>query len=208
MAKAKKIETVLVLAGDIGARGVKVTDDAKAAAEERSAAIRLALAHCDSRDHKDVVTFGDAYKAGAIAEWVARPRFDKEGKAYDMAAVVRLLSGKTDKKDAAQETRDAVKTGRSVARNNWKRDLDRAMPEWIAVKEEAGEAGEATEGEAGEATVPAILTPEQFLNMIRPIVRAMDRDAALKFLADLADEKKKVAHLVVNSNPIPDRLVA
>jgi hypothetical protein len=195
---------VLAIASDIGAKGIKTTDDAKAAAEERSKVIREALEGATSKEDPTVVAFGDAYKIGAATEWASRPRFNAEGKAYDMPAVIRLLSGKTDKKDAARETKEAVKTCRSVARMNWKRDVERAFPEWKEATSEAtateatSEATEAT----SEATEAALPTTEEFLVIMRRMAAPMPKVEGLAFLAMVTTEAKRIAHSVLNGHKV------
>ena len=196
VAVAVEVPTVLEIASDIGAKGVKTTDDAKAAAEERSAAIRAALEGAASKEDPMAVSFGDAYKIGAAMEWASRPRFSPDGKAYDMPAVIRLLSGKTDKKDAAKETKEAVKTCRSVARMNWKRDVERAFPEWKEAT--ATEATEAT----SEATEAALPTTEEFLAIMRRMAAPMPKAEGLAFLALVTAEAKRIAHSVLNGHKV------
>ena len=197
VAVAVEVPTVLEIASDIGAKGIKTTDDAKAAAEARSEAIRASLEGAASKEDPTVVAFGDAYKVGAAMEWASRPRFDGNGKAYDMPAVIRLLSGKTDKKDAARETKEAVKTCRSVARMNWKRDVERAFPEW----KEATEATEATATEA-TATEAVLPTTEEFLAIMRRMTAPMPKAEGLAFLALVTTEAKRIAHSVLNGHKV------
>jgi hypothetical protein len=205
VAVAVEVPTVLEIASDIGAKGIKTTDDAKAAAEARSEAIRASLEGAASKEDPTVVAFGDAYKVGAAMEWASRPRFDGNGKAYDMPAVIRLLSGKTDKKDAARETKEAVKTCRSVARMNWKRDVERAFPEWKeATEATATEATEATEATATEATATEAVLPttEEFLAIMRRMTAPMPKAEGLAFLALVTTEAKRIAHSVLNGHKV------
>jgi hypothetical protein len=201
------VANVLEIASDIGAKGVKTTDDAKAAAEERSKVIREALEGATSKEDQTVVAFGDAYKIGAAMEWASRPRFDGNGKAYDMPAVIRLLSGKTDKKDAARETKEAVKTCRSVSRMNWKRDVERAFPEWkeATATEATSEATEATSEATeatSEATEAALPTTEEFLTIMRRMVAPMPKAEGLAFLALVTAEARRIGHSVLNGHKV------